>query len=218
VRTHYKCVAQKVKPVPFEDGSIPDAGLDLRGIAIARAVPIPGPWDEWFIPQFSHRARGRWLTPERIRELQIGSILWQKEQKALIGMLSNREYTLSWTWEELGTISNQVKPPHRIRLESGHSVRKDCVFCIPKKVIPVEKEMIEEIVRQGLFEPAWGPYRNAHILVPKKNGKYCFIISAVSANRHTLEDAGIPPNIEEFSEAFAGLPISSVIDFHSGYD
>jgi len=40
----------------------------------------------------------------------------------------------------------------------------------------------------------------------------------VSANRHTLKDAGIPPNIEEFSEFFAGLPISSLIDFHYGYD
>ena len=28
----------------------------------------------------------------------------------------------------------------------------------------------------------------------------------------------MPPNVEEFSEAFAGLPICSLIDFHSGYD
>jgi hypothetical protein len=103
-------------------------------------------------------------------------------------------------------------------LKSGLRVWKDRVFCIPKKVIPVEKEMIEEIVRQGLFEPAWGPYKNAHLLVPKKNGKYRFIISTVSANRHTLEDAGIPPNVEEFSEAFAALPCSSLIDCLSGYD
>ena len=33
-------------------------------------------------------------------------------------------------------------------------VWKDLVFCIPKKVIPVEKEMTAERVRRGLFEPA----------------------------------------------------------------
>ena len=77
---------------------------------------------------------------------------------------------------------------------------------------------MEAKVKQGLFEPAWGPYRSAHFLVPKKDGRYRFIISAVSANKHTLEDAGVPPNVEEFSEAFAGLPICSLIDFHSGYD
>jgi len=105
-----------------------------------------------------------------------------------------------------------------MQLASGHKVWKDRVFRIPKKVISVEKEIIEEIVRQGLFEPAWGPYRNAHFLFQKKNGKYRFIISAVSGNQHALEDTGIPPNIEELSEAFAGLPISSLIDFHNGYD
>jgi len=54
----YQCVPQKVKPVPLSDGSTPDAGLDWRGRAIARALPVPGPWDEWLIPKFSHRARG----------------------------------------------------------------------------------------------------------------------------------------------------------------
>jgi len=46
VCSRYKCIAQKVKPVPLSDGSIPDAGLDWRGRGIARAVPLPGPWDE----------------------------------------------------------------------------------------------------------------------------------------------------------------------------
>jgi len=218
VRARYKCVAQKVKPVPLSYGSTPEAGLDWRGTAISRAIPVPGSGDECCIPKISHGARGGRLTPETLRKLQIGSISRPKQKDALLGMLSNREYAHSWRWEELGTISDEVEPPHHIRLESGHKVWKDCVFCAPKKVILVEKEMIEERVRQGLFEPAWGPYKNAHFLVPKNNGKYHFIISAVSADRHTLKDSRIPPNVEQFSEAFAWLPISPLIDIHSGYD
>jgi hypothetical protein len=106
----------------------------------------------------------------------------------------------------------------RDRLESSHKVWKDCVFCIPKKVIPIQKEMVEEQVQQRPFELARGLYRNAHFLVPKNDGKYRFIICAVSANCHTSEDAGIPPNGEEFSEEFAGLPHCSVIDFHHSYN
>ena len=94
VHARYKCDAKKVKPVPLSDESIPDARLDWRGRAIARAVPIPGPWDKWFIPRFSHGARGGRLTPERLRELRIGSILWPKEEEALLGMILNREYAL----------------------------------------------------------------------------------------------------------------------------
>jgi len=89
VCARYRCVAQDVKPVPLSDGSTPDAGLDWRGRAIARAVPIPGPWESWLIPRFSHRARGGRLTRERLRELWIGSISRPKDKDALLGMLSN---------------------------------------------------------------------------------------------------------------------------------
>ena len=78
--------------------------------------------------------------------------------------------------------------------------------------------MIEERVHQGLFETTWGLYRNTHFVVPEKKEKYRFITDAVSAYRHTLEDAEIQPHIEEFSEAFARLPIPSLFDFHFGYN
>jgi hypothetical protein len=63
-----------------------------------RAVPIPGSWDKWFIHKFFHGARGGRLTPERFRELWIGSILWPKAKEALLHMLWNGEYAVSWTW------------------------------------------------------------------------------------------------------------------------
>ena len=40
----------------------------------------------------------------------------------------------------------------------------------------------------------------------------------MSANRYAQEDAGIPPNVNDFSQAFGGLPISSLINFHLCYD
>jgi hypothetical protein len=81
----------------------------------------------------------------------------------------------------------------------------------------MEKEMIEESFRRSLFEPACGPYRNAQFLASKYNGKNCLISSAVNANWHRLEEAGKLPNVEEFSEAFTRLTISSLTDFHSRY-
>ena len=158
------------------------------------------------------------LTPERLHELWIGNILKPNKKEAILGRLSNRKYTISWTCEELGTICDEIEPPYHIGLESGHKACKGHVFNITKKVILVEKEMIEGRVWQGLFEPAWGPYRNAHLIVPKKNGNYRFIISAVNVNWNALEDTRIPPKVEEFFKAFAGLPILSLIDIYSGYN
>jgi len=79
-------------------------------------------------------------------------------------------------------------------------------------------QMIAQRVLRGEFEPPRGPYRDTHFLIPKKNGKYHFLISAMIGNRHTLEDARILPYVEEYPEAFAGLPISSLNDFDYGYN
>jgi hypothetical protein len=80
------------------------------------------------------------LTPVISGEVRIGSILWPKGQEALIGRLFNGKYALSWTWEELGLMSNKVKPAHCIWLESDHTVWKDRVFRLPKNVISKEKK------------------------------------------------------------------------------
>jgi hypothetical protein len=96
------------------------------------------------------------MAPERLQQLRIRSIVWPMEKEALLGMLCNRECTLLYIWEELEAISDVVMPPRCIHLECGHIVWQDGVFRIPKKVIPMEKEMIIERVPQGLFELAWG--------------------------------------------------------------
>jgi len=59
-------------------------------------------------------------------------------------------------------ISHEVEPPHCIQQEARDTAWKDGVFRIAKKVIPIEQEMMEERVWQGLFELAWSPYRDGH--------------------------------------------------------
>jgi hypothetical protein len=119
---------------------------------------------------------------------------------------------------ELGTNCAKIEPPHCIWLEPGLTVLKHFIFHVTKKLIPMENEMIEDGVRQGLFETPLAQYRIAHFLVPKKNGKYHFIISVVSAKCSTVEDAGIMPKVEVYSEVCARLPMSSLIEYHTGYD
>lgn len=145
----------------------------------------------------------------------MGSISWLKEKEAPCGVLLYREYAVSWTRQEQEMISNEVERHHHILLPSGHTAQKDCVICIPKKVIPMENKIMEESVWQGLYEHGWRPCRNAHVLLLKKNQKFWFITSTISANRRVLEDARILSNIEEFAQDFTGPPMTLVIDFDS---
>jgi len=101
---------------------------------------------------------------------------------------------------------------------NSHIVCNDHVFCAVMKDIHAEEHMMTTIVRHGLVKPTWGHNRNAHCLVPKRNGKYHFISSAVSANQHRFEDAAIPPNIKGIAKAFPMLCTSSLIEFISEYN
>jgi hypothetical protein len=38
-----------------------------------------------------------------------------------------------------------------------------------------------------------------------------------SLNKVTIRDAGMPPAVDEFSEEFAGRPITSSLDFYASY-
>jgi hypothetical protein len=67
----------------------------------------------------------------------------------------------------------------------------------------------------GLFETASCPNRQAHFLVPTKNGKYHLIISVVNTNQETMENSRILLNIQQVSEAFPELPIALQIVTHS---
>jgi hypothetical protein len=132
-------------------------------------------------------------------------------------MLFKDETALGWTMSEKGQIVDEVEPPQVVRTVD-HTLWKSVPYRLPHKLVSVEDDMVKERVSLGLIERSWGPYRNCSFFVPKKNGKYRFIISCTQANAVTLEDAGLPPNVEEFAEYFSGFPIISLIDIFCSYE
>ena len=77
---------------------------------------------------------------------------------------------------------------------------------------------VHKKLKSGTLEFSQGPYRSRYFLVEKKNGKYRFINDVQALNKVTIRDSGMPPQVDEFSEDFAGYPIVSAIDYYSGYD
>ena len=57
----------------------------------------------------------------------------------------------------------------------------------------------------------------ASFLIKKKDGIWCLINDVQALNKVTIRDFDMPPCVDEFSEDFAGYPITSVIDYYSGY-
>ncbi len=90
------------------------------------------------------------------------------------------------------------------------------------RLLKSTQEAVTEHVKQklasGILEYSQGPYRSRYFLVAKKTpGEWRFINDVQPLNRVTIRDSGMPPSVDEFSEEFAGFPITSSIDYFSSF-
>jgi hypothetical protein len=144
-------------------------------------------------------------------------MLTDQERELLKEMLLNREAALSWTFDELGRVVDDVTPPQRIRTVE-HEAWQAKGFPIPRALNDVVKEMILERLDRGTLERCHSPYRNPWFLVKKKDKKYRIVNAAMWLNKHTIRDATLPPTADEFAERFSGMNVLTLADLHSGYD
>ena len=177
------------------------------------------PFDVWITPKFSNIPHGSRLTEERIAELDIGAEVWPREKDLLMTLLFNREAAIAFDWQEKARIREEIEPPHVIRIRPEHVPWQEHPMRIPRALRPVFDKLVTEMRISGVLEPSKGPYRNPAFLIKKKKpGEYRLISSVTKQNSETIRDAGLPPNVEEFSERFAGQAISSLMDFFAGYE
>ena len=132
-------------------------------------------------------------------------------------VIYDREAALSWEFSEIGRIRKSVAEPQQIRTVP-HEAWQAPGFPIPRALNATVVEMLKERLANGLLEPCHGPYRNPWFLVKKKSGKYRMVNAAMNINMVTIRDANLPPSVDEFSEKFAGMQMTSLIDFFSRYD
>ena len=224
VATAYKRKAQKIQPVDWSisDGSKSGGRQDWKAREVDRERRLGldqprGEFDRLLIPKFSTMRRGSRLIEERREAMRIGEELLPREKELLLAMLYNREAALSWNFSEIGKIKPEVSPPLPIRTVP-HKAWQAPGFPIPRALTKNVIEMLQERLEAGMLEQCHGPYRNPWFLVKKKSGKYRLVNAAMNINQVTIRDANMPPAVDEFAEEFAGMTITSLIDFFSGYD
>ncbi len=220
INTLYKKKADKIKPVdlPHPGGIKPEGALNWRTKAISQEIYQPGKYAGWIIPKFSSIKKGSRLTPERLEKLKLGEGLSDEEKDVFYEMLYNREAAIAFNFEEKGYFNSEIEPPHVIPT-IDHVPWQVKNFQVPKALEGEVINIIKDRMQCGALERSFGPYRNPWFLVPKKTpGKYRLINSAQRLNAVTIRDASLPPTVDEFSEAFAGFPLISLLDFFSGYD
>ena len=90
---------------------------------------------------------------------------------------------------------------------------------IPRALRVTFDKLVMKMRSSGVVEPSKGPYQNPAFLIKKKKPvEYRLIWSVTKQNSEMIRDAGLPPDVKEFSKRFAGQVIRSLMDFFAGYE
>jgi hypothetical protein len=150
--------------------------------------------------------------------MKIGiGFLSDAEKSLFIDILFEYEGAIAFDESEMGLLNPEIEPPVVIHTVP-HTPWQQQNLRLPKAMQEEATRQIKEKLANGLLEFSQGPYRSRYFLVEKKaSGTWRFINDVQPLNKVTIRDAGMPPSVDEFSEDFAGYPITSAIDYFSGY-
>ena len=209
ISTMYKRKDKKVLPVNIPLTHGPPPGGNINGEAIPS---MNGEFRPTIVP------RGSRLTPERLASMKIGTgFLSDSEKQLFIDILFEFEGAIAFDDSEMGLLNPAIEPPIHIHTVP-HVPWQQQNIRLPKAMQEAATAIVKEKLRYGTLEYSQGPYRSRYFLVEKHvKGSYRLINDVQPLNKVTIRDSGLPPAVDEFSEDFAGYPISSAIDYYSGY-
>ena len=82
---------------------------------------------------------------------------------------------------------------------------------------PVIESEIRKMLKEGVIEPADGPWASPIVLVRKKDGTVRFCVDFRKVNQVTKKDAYPIPRIDDSLDALSGSQFFSTLDLVSGY-
>lgn len=206
----YKRVDRKIKPVP---GIFPEDARVTRTFPEDPLTNLPElpkkPPD--FVPT-------KKISEDRLKEINVNQsrFLSTEEEKLLVHTIVLNERSIAFQENERGTFRGDYFSPYKIPVVE-HVPWAEKNIPIPpgirEKVITLLKEKIEA----GVYEPSQASYRGRWFCVLKKNGNLRIVHDLQPLNGVTIREAGLPPNLDEFVESFAGRVIFSVLDMYWGF-
>ncbi|KRZ69679.1 Transposon Ty3-G Gag-Pol polyprotein [Trichinella papuae] len=147
------------------------------------------------------------------RSLVDGAECSPQGKRALSGVLRRCGKAISRGEADLGR-TNLVQ--HQIATAGARPVKQ------PPRRLPHSQraemdQLIREMLRSGVIEPASGPWSSPVVLVRKKDGSHRFCVDYRKLNAVTRIDAQPIPRIDDTLDALAGAQWFSTLDLASGY-
>ena len=104
---------------------------------------------------------------------------------------------------------------HRINTGDAMPIKQS--VCLPFKQRQHVRELLDDMLEQGVIEPADGPWASPIMLVRKKDGTTRFSVDFRKVNKITKKDAQPLPRIDDTIDTLHGAEWFSTLDLASGY-
>ncbi|MBW0588438.1 hypothetical protein O181_128153 [Austropuccinia psidii MF-1] len=159
------------------------------------------------------------ITQERFELINFGPPGWlsEEERSLLMSVIVLREKAIAFSAEERGLLKHSYGKPYKIPV-IPHTPWQKKPIPIPKPIIPQFIELVRERIRTGLYEQSTSSYTSPVFCAAKSNGKLRIVHDLQDLNKVKIKDAGLPPHIEEFVDAFSGRACYGLGDIMGGYD
>jgi hypothetical protein len=106
--------------------------------------------------------------------------------------------------------------PYEIELSDPTPVRSQPYRCAPPK-LEIFKEMVDDLLEQGVVRPSKSPYASTAFLVPKNGGGFRLVVDYKKVNAKVVFDSYPMPTIDQAFEQFGGAAVFTVLDLNSAY-
>ncbi|MBW0539205.1 hypothetical protein O181_078920 [Austropuccinia psidii MF-1] len=158
------------------------------------------------------------ITQERFELIHFGPPGWlsEEERSLLMSVIVLREKEIAFSAEERGLLKHSYEKPYKIPV-IPHTPWQKKPIPIPKAIIIQYIELVRERIRTGLYEKYTSSYKIPVFCVAKENGKLRIVHDLQDLNKVAIKDAGLPPYIEEFVDAFSGRDCYGLGNIMGGY-
>ena len=106
--------------------------------------------------------------------------------------------------------------PYDTELSDTTPVQSPPYWCAPPK-LQIFKQLMNELLEQGVVRPSKSPYASPAFLIPKNSGGFRFVVDYRKVNTKVVFDSYPMLSVEQAFEQFAGAAIFSVLDLNSLY-
>jgi hypothetical protein len=149
-------------------------------------------------------------------EINSDGYLTEEEEKLAKHVVKLNERVFAFEERERGKFRDDYFSPYIIPVEP-HVPWEYPNIPIPPGHREEVIQMLKEFIAHGVYGPSQSSYRSKWFCVVKKNGKLHIVHNLELLNTVTIRDIGIPPNLDEFVEPFAGYSIYTVLDLFWGF-